>query len=116
MLIPSLCFAQSNSENTIGGYTAQAHLISASGDTLAPTPYLDFEGCSGADVNGKTVITCSGSGGGGGAPGQRVPPAPRTPPGSPGTGGGGVGGVGTRGSGVASGRSGPAPRSGSLGR
>ena len=60
--------------------------------------------------------TGGGSGGGGGAPGQRVPPAPRTPPGSPGTGGGGVGGVGTRGSGVASGRSGPAPRSGSLGR
>lgn len=56
-----------DSEATFSGKTAQAHIIQASGDSLRPRPYLDFEGCSGQDLNGKTVITCSGGGGGGGS-------------------------------------------------
>lgn len=67
LLIPSICFG--DSESTFSGKTAQAHIIQASGDSLRPRPYLDFEGCSGQDLNGKTVITCSGSGGGSGSPG-----------------------------------------------
>lgn len=63
LLIPSLSFA--DSELTIGGKTAQAHIIQVSGDSLRPRPYLDFEGCTGQDLNGKTVVTCGAGGGGG---------------------------------------------------
>lgn len=64
LLIPSLCFG--DSELTIGGRTAASHIIQVSGDSLRPRPYLDFEGCTGQDLNGKTVITCGSGGGGGG--------------------------------------------------
>lgn len=66
LLLPSICFA--DSELSVGGKTAAAHIIQVTGDSLRPRPYLDFEGSgvSGQDLNGKTVITITGGSGGGG--------------------------------------------------
>jgi len=50
---PVLCFA--DSENTVGGKTAQSHIIQSTGDSLRPRPYLNFTGGIGCgDDNGKT--------------------------------------------------------------
>lgn len=61
-IIPSVCFADSQSENTIGGYTASPHIIQSSGVSLSPRPYLDFEGITCVNTGVKTVCT-GGSGG-----------------------------------------------------
>ena len=57
LMIPSLCFA--DSELTIGGKTAQAHIIQSNGTSLTPRPYLNFVGLSCSDTGGKTVCTIS---------------------------------------------------------
>ncbi len=59
LLIPSICLG--DSESTIGGKTAQAHIIQSGGVSVRPRPYLDFEGATCADTNGKSVCTITGS-------------------------------------------------------
>lgn len=65
LLLPSLAFA--DSETTLSGRTASAHLIQDEGTTLSPRSYLNFTGsgiaCS--DVGGKTKCDVSGSSGSG---------------------------------------------------
>lgn len=54
---PFLSFA--DSETTIGGKTAQSHIIQNNGMSLRPRPYLNFTtGLTCSDVNGKTE--CAG--------------------------------------------------------
>ena len=59
LLVPSMCFADSQAENTISGYAAAPHIIQSGGTSIPPRPYLDFEGISCANVGGKTVCTAN---------------------------------------------------------
>lgn len=64
LFLTTPCFA--DSESTIGGKTAAAHIIQSGGTSLRPRPYLNFTGSiSCSDSGGKTV--CNGTGGGGGS-------------------------------------------------
>lgn len=56
-LIPNLCIG--DSELTVNGRTAAAHLIKVSGTLMPPRAYLEITGDSvvGTDVNGETVVT-----------------------------------------------------------
>jgi hypothetical protein len=63
LFLPSLCLA--DSELSVGGKTAAAHIIQEDGTSLRPRTYLNFTGgsitCS--DTGGKTVCATGGSGG-----------------------------------------------------
>ena len=62
LLITVPCY--SDSEVTVGGKTASAHIIQEDGTSLRPRPYLNFTG-SGAtctDSGGKTVCAITGGG------------------------------------------------------
>ncbi len=59
LFFTSLSFA--DSETTISGKVAQAHIVQSGGTSLRPRPYLNFNGgiaCS--DVGGKTVCASDG--------------------------------------------------------
>lgn len=64
LILPSLCFG--DAETTIGGKTAQAHIIQCNGSSFRPRAYLNFSGASCSDVGGKTVVNLLSGGGGSG--------------------------------------------------
>jgi len=61
-LIMNPCFADSQAENTISGYTASPHIIKSGGVALSPRGNLDFEGISCVNTGVDTV--CTGGDGG----------------------------------------------------